>query len=379
MLSALKNYSIRGFAQLRAVRACGCPILPGVASRGGGRLKVDAGRRDLRSLVRLVAMSLVTAMCGSPAAGQPVTDLPRTESDDRRPLAALPTELAERLKKATALNPDRTVLLSADRKKVLLHTEVACRDCLLEMFCCLEQTKEHESILWLRGKAYVVHAALLATGTKPGSAATFSPDFRPPSGPVVDINVYWADAKGRLQKAKAQDWMRHSVSRYYGAPLKSPPPGVKLPLMELRYDPYNKEIIWFGRMTDKQRERLLELWDNADYQAAIRKFYDQSQPRPMTAEFVFAGSYEFTPEGSAKTVYAAEGGQLICVANFASATIDVREKSSASDGGQSYEAIAEKVPPRGTPVLVELVPRSSDDSSKTTDVEQSSSAEPADH
>ena len=82
----------------------------------------------------------------------------------------------------------------------------------------------------------------------------------------------------------------------------------------------------------------------------------------MTAEFVFAGSYKFRPEdfeGTGKLlpeVYAAEGGQLVCVANFASSMIDVREESSASDGGQSYEALKGKVPPRGTPVIVELVP-----------------------
>ena len=86
----------------------------------------------------------------------------------------------------------------------------------------------------------------------------------------------------------------------------------------------------------------------------------------MSAEFVFPGSYEFTPEGGDKKFYAAEGGQLICVANFASSVIDVKEASSADDGVQSYEADPESVPPRGTPVIVELIPVKKAKSSDTT-------------
>ncbi len=77
----------------------------------------------------------------------------------------------------------------------------------------------------------------------------------------------------------------------------------------------------------------------------------------MTAEFVFPGSFHYeADDDSGQKFYAAEGGFLICVANFPQATIDVREASSASDGGQTYEGWPEKVPARGTPVILELVP-----------------------
>lgn len=340
------------------------------------RAPAVAGRFLVLTTLLAVAIDGIPAGAQSPDANPSSTASATVDEDDRRRLTPLPDVLQQRLKKATPLNPEKTILLGAERDRVFLHTHVACTDCLLEMFCCLEQTKEHESVLALRGKAYVVHAGLLATGTKPGQPASFDPKFEPPKGPQIDLIVHWVDETGKVKQAKAQDWMRHSVSRYYGKPLASPPPGVKLPLMELRYDPYNKEIIWFGQMSEKQRDHLLKLWDNADYQAAIKSFFKDSQPRPMKAEFVFAGSYEFVPEGTSKKVYAAEGGQLICVANFASATIDVREESSASDGGQSFEANPELVPPRGTPVLLELVPQKSNaDSQKRPATETTTTPE----
>ncbi|MCP4173645.1 MAG: hypothetical protein GY758_23060 [Fuerstiella sp.] len=272
------------------------------------------------------------------------------------PLKPLPHQLRKILQGTTALNPPGTVFLDAKRKRVLLHTQVACEDCLLEMLCCTEGTKEHESVLWLRSKAFVVHAALLALGERPGKPAMFSPEFSPPSGPRIDIFVNWVDRDRKLQRADVRSWLRHSVFHYFSQKHPEPPPGVKLPLMELRYDPYNKELLWYGPMSTKQRDHLLTLWDDKPYQQAVRTFYKDSQSRPMTADFVFGGSYQYVNEATGQKQYAAEGGYLICVANFAASLIDVREASSASDGGQSYEAWPGKIPSRDTPVIVELIP-----------------------
>ncbi len=274
------------------------------------------------------------------------------------PLAPLPEALAAILKSAVPLNPEKTVLLDTANKRVLLHTQVACEDCPLEMFCCIEQTKEHESVLWMRGRAFVVHSALLALNAKPGEPALFTPVLTQPWGQKIDVFVNWVDKDGKLQRATAQSWVRHTVSRYYSAPLAKPPEGIKIPYLELRYDPYNKEVLWYGEMTAEQRDELLGLCPEKNYQAAIQKFFKESQTRPMKAEFVFAGSYHYVLDGTDEKVYAAEGGYLLCVANFAGSLIDVTEVSSASDGGQSYEAWPGKVPPQDTPVIVELVPTS---------------------
>ncbi len=306
-------------------------------------------------------MQQVFAQTDTPSAEPKVgPDAPTPDENPQpelRPMTPLPDALKKLMHSGVPLNQHKTVTLDKKKDRLLLHTEVACQDCPLEMFCCLEQTKEHESVVWLRSKAFVVHAGLLALGAKVGEPATFTPEFKAPSGQVIDIFVNYVDEQGKLQRKNARDWMRHTVSRYYSEKLETPPAGVKLPLMELRYDPYNKEILWFGHMSEEQRDKLLTLCKDEPYQAAIRSFHKNSQTRPMTAEFVFAGSYQFVPEGTNKKLYAAEGGQLICVANFGSSMIDVKEASSANNGGQSYEAWADHVPPRGTPVVVELIPR----------------------
>ncbi len=278
------------------------------------------------------------------------------EDDGPAALNPLSDALADMLAGGTPLNPERTVILDQKRKRLLLRTQVACSDCLLEMLCCTEQTKEHESLLWFRGQASVIHAGLLALGAKPGTPATFSPEFKPPTGHKINLFVNWTDEQGKLQRVDARSWMRTSVSHYYSQPLPQSPPGVELPLMELRYDPYNKEILWYGQMSEPQRDKLLTLWDDPAYQAAVKKFYQESQPQPMNANFVFAGSYHFERVEGGPKFYAAEEGYLVCVANFAASLIDVQEASSASDGGQSFEGWPGRVPPRNTPVILEIVP-----------------------
>lgn len=273
------------------------------------------------------------------------------------PLVELPTQLKKLVADSTPLNPEHTVFLSESRKSVLLRTQVACNECLLEMLCYNESAeKGHESLLWIRAEPKVIHMALLATGATPGEPALFSPSFKAPWGPKVDIYLNWMDKQGKQQRTKAQTWMRRNVSRYYSTPLATQPAEIEFPYLELRYDPYNKEIVWYGQMTKDQREELLKKCSDEEYQAAINQFYKVSQPTPMDAEFVFAGSYHYTIEETGERIYAADGGRVICVANFAGALIDVKEASSADDGGRSYEAWPGRVPPRDTPVIVELIP-----------------------
>ena len=312
----------------------------------------------------LVAVALLSIAFGSCKA-QPQSDIAdsaSTESENRSapelsPLAPLSPELEQLLNKGTSLNPEKTVFLDTNKRRVLLRTQVACDSCMLEMLCCLEGTKEHESILWVRSNAWVLHTALLALKAKPGRPAVFSPEFQAPDGQLINIFANWVDESGKAQRCDIRSWMRHSVHRYFSAPLATPPAGVELPFLELRYDPFNKELLWFGPMSIEQREKLLKLSDKAEYQQAIGHFFDESQSRPMKADFVFAGSFHFRPDDDAdQEIYAAESGFLICVANFSQAVIDVREASSASSGAQAYEAWPEKVPPLKTPVVLELVP-----------------------
>src|SRR3546814_16205658 len=63
----------------------------------------------------------------------------------------------------------------------------------------------------------------------------------------------------------------------------------------------------------------ISLSKDENYQAAIKSFSKRSQSRPMNADWVFAGSLFVKDETEGKSVYLAESGDVICVANFQSA------------------------------------------------------------
>ena len=109
-------------------------------------------------------------------------------------------------------------------------------------------------------------------------------------------------------------------------------------------------------MTAKQKHAFLALSDDRAYREAIESFFEQGQSREMKADWVFAGSGIFTDEETGKQLYLAEGGDLICVANFADATIDVAVPSSSENTDLQFEAYTERIPPKETPVTVELIP-----------------------
>lgn len=255
------------------------------------------------------------------------------------------------------LNKEGTVLLDKAGGRLLLKTRVALREGVLEMLCCLKQTKEHESILSLDAKAYVVHTGLLALGAKPGAPVNFVPVFQPPTGQKIDIFVSWTDEKGRAQRVPAHSWIRNSTHRFWSETLAQLPDGLDLPAnTELRYDAKLKELSWYGPMTERERDRFLALSKNEAFRAAIGRFYQAGQSREMQADWVFAGSGFATDPGTGRKVYMAEEGDLICVANFTSAMIDVSANSSNADDTRLFEAFTERIPPRDTPVTIELIP-----------------------
>jgi len=73
-------------------------------------------------------------------------------------------------------------------------------------------------------------------------------------------------------------------------------------------------------------------------------------------DWVFAGSGFWTDPHSGREYYRADGGDMICVSNFSTAMMDVPIASSADAGHLMYGPFTERIPPRGTPVRVILVP-----------------------
>ncbi|MCA9060221.1 MAG: hypothetical protein KDA85_17050, partial [Planctomycetaceae bacterium] len=167
---------------------------------------------------------------------------------------------------------------------------------------------------------------------------------------------------GKLQRADIRTWIRSTIHRYFSHPLTVPPAGLKFPYSELRYDTFNKELLWFGPMTAEQRDDLLSKSDSKPYQEGINTFFRDSQSRQMEATFLFVGSQFYQDPETGRQIYLAEGGHALCVSNFADALIDIREESSASDGAQTFEAWTERIPPMNTQVILELIPKPSEKS-----------------
>jgi hypothetical protein len=256
------------------------------------------------------------------------------------------------------LTKNGAVLLDAPGRRVVLKGKVVLRQGLLEMLVCKKQTKEHESILSVDAPVFVVHTALLAIGAKPGTGVRYSPRFQPPTGQKIDVFLAWQDDKGKLHRVPAQQWIRHSTRRYHTIVFDKLPEGLELPKdSDLKYDPKTKELFWFGIMSAAQRDALLSLSKDETFRAAVRKIHDESQIRPMTEHWVFAGSSFFVDDKTGDRLYEAEGGDVVCVANFTTAMLDVASESS-SRGEESlvFEAWEDRIPPVGTEVSIELIP-----------------------
>jgi len=181
------------------------------------------------------------------------------------------------------------VWIDVVKKQVVIDGYVSLNAGLLEMFACPSGTKEHESIVAVYSSAQVVHTALLAIGAKVGHPVQWRPDFQPPTGTEIEIDVRWLDADGKWQSSPAQQWLT-----------------------------------------------------------------DLKTNQPMTHAWVFAGSGFWKDEATGQEYYLAEAGDLICVSNFSSATLDIPVKSSQANAGLMFEANTEKIPAVGTPVRLVL-------------------------
>lgn len=277
---------------------------------------------------------------------------------EKAPAAAEPAGKAAATVKPQPLNKQETVLLDLAGKRLLLKGRVCLRKGSLELLCCLKQTKEHEAILSVDTKAYVVHAGLLALGAEQGKPVEFDPEFKPPTGQQIDIFVNWTDEKLKTHRVPAQELIRYVTNRFFAEKLEKMPADVKLTerLDEMRYDAKNKELLWYGKMTDELKQKYLALTQDKAFRNCIEQFHKRTQDRKMEGHWVFAGSSFYQDEETKEKYYRAEDGDLICVANFGSATIDIASRSNNSSEDLLFEAWTERIPAIDTPVTIELVP-----------------------
>jgi hypothetical protein len=207
---------------------------------------------------------------------------------------------------AKQLSPKAQVWVDPLRKVLIVDGHVSLRQGYLEMFACPAGTKEHESIVAVQTQAYLVHAGLLAIGAEPGHPVQYQPEYVPPSGAKIEIEVRWQDQRGVWHTAPAQDWM-----------------------------------------TLPKREHPREGADGESLEEAIGTDH-------LPQWWVFAGSGFWIDESTGKQHYMAEGGDLICVSNFSTATLDFPVESSQANEELLFMANTERIPRVGTAVRLVL-------------------------
>jgi len=204
-------------------------------------------------------------------------------------------ENAESLKR---LDPDAAIWVDREGERLVLMGRVVLRNAPLELFACLRNSKEHESVVAIdvpSDKAYVIHAGLLATGAEPGRTVQWDPVYQPASGQEIDVEVRYKDPDGATQSLPAQQWITN-----------------------------------------------LETGETMDQ------------------KWVFAGSGFWVDERTGEKHYRAAGGDIICVSNFATAILDLPVESSQSNHALMFKANEPAIPPLGTPVTLVLTPKKAD-------------------
>lgn len=185
----------------------------------------------------------------------------------------------------------KAIWFDARNRQLMIRARVVLREGYLEHLLCLEQTKEHESILATEAPPRLIHAGLLLTGADVGRPVKFLPKFEPPAGTPIHIDVLWKSQDGKTNRADARTWIK-----------------------------------------------------------------DEKNGKTLAVDWVFAGSQQFVDEQTNRDIYAADGGDLITVANFMSAILDVPFASTTNDAERSFVANTTLIPTRNTFVTLVLRP-----------------------
>ncbi|MFK7735474.1 MAG: YdjY domain-containing protein [Pirellulaceae bacterium] len=213
------------------------------------------------------------------------------------------------------LDPVSRVWADKKKQRIIVDGYIALDAGQLEMFACPIGTKEHESVVAVFSKAFVIHAGLLAVGAKKGTPVQWDPEYKSPTGSEIQVLALWKDPKtGEKQTIDARKWIREAGTK------------------------------------DKILDR----------------------------NFVFAGSTMWKDPDSGKEFYQAESGDLICVSNFSTATLDVPIESSAkAAAGLLFDVFKPRVPPRFTPVRLVLQVVDGKKKQESQKIEGSEDAKPA--
>ena len=210
------------------------------------------------------------------------------------------------------LSQEDEIWVDAKAKEVIIAGHVCLTRGGLEMFICPEGTKEHESIIAAHALSSQVHACLIKLGADPGKSTAWDPEYRAAYGPSIGVTLKWQDAE-----------------------------------------------------TKKTTTMPAKQW--------IRNFRTK---KAMTETWVFGGSEFWKDPDTGEQFYYGDSGELVCLSNFGTATIDVNVESSQANEGLLYEAFTENIPPIGTKVYAIIKPGKRIEPAKKTETKKEDTKQP---
>jgi hypothetical protein len=193
------------------------------------------------------------------------------------------------------LDPTAPVWIDKKNRWVVVQGEVCSVGYPLEFFASYA-TKAYESVLAVNVKAHIIHAGLLTVGAEPGHPAQSDNKSSPP--------------------------------RFI------PPAGTEIAL-EVRWKAADGKV------------------QSADARQWVRNIKTK---KALDVNWIFAGSTEVTREDTGEKLYAADGGELICVLSSPYAMLDLPMFGYGAIEARSFEAFKEHMPPKETSVTLLLKP-----------------------
>jgi len=135
------------------------------------------------------------------------------EDPQARKAPDLGPPLVEKPENLAKLDEERPLWVDRKEGTVVMVGRVCQTDAPLELFACLDNTKEHEAIVSVGIKAYAAHAGLLAVGAEAGHAVKFDPKYVPAKGTEIEVLVAYKEKDGKIKRVRAQEWIYDMESK----------------------------------------------------------------------------------------------------------------------------------------------------------------------
>lgn len=228
-------------------------------------------------------------------------------------------------------------------------------------------------LLWV---GTVTLAALMSVAMQTTAPRTITADDEPPPTELVRLsktNEIWFDSKRKAVVVDGQVCLREGQLEMFACPkgtkehesvvsLNCKAEEVHAGLLRagarqgtpVSFDPKYQAAT--GQIID-----VYVLWKDEEggkHQVRAQEWIkDAKKEKPMGYDWVFAGSGFWKDEETGMEHYKANGGDLVCVSNFPTATLDLPIQSSDANDELMFVAYKEHVPARGTKVRVVFIPR----------------------